>query len=123
MPEAFGSDGNPLNLIEGQWSDSGNGKRYSTAVDGSELGRMPMIDLETAKLAVKFGAQEHESWAMVDLDERRRRVIECLDLLRGQRDLIAKLLMWEIGKPLKLAQDDVDAASRAWNGTYSRSNR
>jgi len=94
MPEAFGSDGNPLNLIEGEWSDSGNGKRYSTAIDGSERGRMPMIDLETAKRAVKFGAHEHESWATVDLDERRRRVSECLDLLRGQRDLIAKLLMW-----------------------------
>lgn len=108
VPEAFGSDGNPLNLIQGEWGHPGHGKRYSTAVDGSELGRMPMIDLETAKIAVKSAGSEHESWAQVDLDERRRRVGECLDLLRGQRDLIARLLMWEIGKPLKLAEDDVD---------------
>ena len=108
VPEAFGYDGNPLNLIEGQWSHPGHGKRYATAVDGSELGRIPMIDLETAKRAVKFAANEHESWTRVDLDERRRRVSVCLDLLRAQRDLISHLLMWEIGKPLKLAQDDVD---------------
>ena len=108
VPEAFGSDGNPLNLIEGEWGTSGNGKRYSTAVDGSELGRIPMIDLETAKRAVRFAASEHELWARVDLDERRRRVSECLDLICGHRDLIANLLIWEIGKPLKLALDDVD---------------
>ena len=108
VPEAFGNDGNPLNLIEGQWSNPGHGKRYATAVDGSELGRIPMIDLDTAKRAVKFAANEHQSWSQVDLDERRRRVSDCLDLLCAHRELISRLLRWEIGKPLKLAQDDVD---------------
>ena len=67
-----------------------------------------MIDLDTAKRAVKFAANEHQSWSQVDLDERRRRVSDCLDLLCAHRELISRLLMWEIGKPLKLAQDDVD---------------
>lgn len=107
-PEAFGSDGNVLNLIEGDWGFPGHGKHFYTAVDGSDLGRMPMIDLETAKRAVRFAAQEHEQWANVSLDTRKARVAHCLDELRAQRDLIAHLLMWEIGKPLKLAQDDVD---------------
>ncbi|NJN17993.1 MAG: aldehyde dehydrogenase [Oscillochloris sp.] len=108
VPEAFRSDRQVLNLIEGNWGFPGHAKHYSTAVDGSELGRMPMIDLETAKRAVKFAAHEHEQWSQVDLDERRRRVSACLDLLREQRDLIAATLMWEIGKPRKLANDDVD---------------
>ena len=107
-PEAFGSDGNVLNLIEGDWGHSGHGKLFHTAVDGSELGRMPMIDLETAKKAVRFAAQEHGEWAQTSLDTRKARVAQCLDALRVHRDLIAHLLMWEIGKPLKLAQDDVD---------------
>lgn len=107
-PEAFGADAHVLNLIEGEWGFAGHGKHYSTAVDGSELGRMPMIDLDTAKRAVKFAAHEHELWSRVDLDERRRRVADCLAELRRHRDLIAHLLMWEIGKPLKLARDDVD---------------
>lgn len=107
-PEAFGADGEVLNLIEGDWGNPGHGKHYYTAVDGSELGRMPMLDLDTAKRAVKFAAGEHERWARVDLDERRRRVAECLEQLRAHRDLIARLLMWEIGKPYKLACDDVD---------------
>ncbi|HMQ33058.1 MAG TPA: aldehyde dehydrogenase family protein [Chloroflexaceae bacterium] len=107
-PEAFGSDGHVLNLIGGEWGHPGHGKHYATPVDGSELGRMPMLDLETAKGAVRFAAREHERWSRVDLDERRTRVAACLDGLRAHRDLIAHLLMWEIGKPLKLAQDDVD---------------
>ncbi|GAB4429188.1 MAG: aldehyde dehydrogenase family protein [Chloroflexi bacterium OHK40] len=107
-PEAFGADGHILNLIEGDWGYPGHGKHYSTAVDGSELGRMPMIDLDTAKRAVRFAAQEHEQWSRVDLDERRSRVTDCLEQLRAHRDLIAHLLMWEIGKPYKLACDDVD---------------
>lgn len=108
VPEAFDNNGNPLNLIGGQWGNPGHGKRYATAVDGSELGRIPMIDLDTAKRAVKFAANEYQSWTQVDLDERRRRVSICLDLLCAHRELISRLLMWEIGKPLKLAQDDVD---------------
>lgn len=108
VPEAFNSEGHVLNLIEGTWGWPGHGKHYSTPIDGTELGRMPMIDLETAKRAVRFAAREHETWARTDLDERRQRVRETVDNLRKHRDLIAYLLMWEIGKPYQLACDDVD---------------
>ena len=37
-----------------------------------------------------------------------RRVSEAVGLLREQREVIAGLLMWEIGKPWKLACDDID---------------
>ncbi len=108
IPEAFAANGDPLNLIEGAWGHPGHGKHYYTAVDGSELGRIPMLDLDTAKRAVRFAAQEHQQWSKVSLDTRKARVADCLEQLRTHRDLIASLLMWEIGKPLKLAQDDVD---------------
>jgi acyl-CoA reductase-like NAD-dependent aldehyde dehydrogenase len=107
-PEAFDSGGNVLNLIGGEWGAPGNGRHFHSPVDGSDLGRMPMIDLDVAKGAVRFAAAEHTTWSMVDLDERRRRVSACLDDLRAHRDLIAHLLMWEIGKPYKLACDDID---------------
>jgi acyl-CoA reductase-like NAD-dependent aldehyde dehydrogenase len=108
LPEAFNAEGNVLNLIEGEWGHAGHSKPFFTAVDGTLLGQMPMIDLDTAKRAVKFAAQEHERWANVDLDERRSRVRACVDEIKAQRELLASLLMWEIGKPYKLACDDVD---------------
>jgi len=108
VPEAFASDGRILNLIEGEWREPGFGRHYESAVDGRSLGRIPMIDLETARSAVKFAKSESMNWASVDLDERRRRVAECIGKLREQRELIALLLIWEIGKPYAQALTDID---------------
>ena len=47
-------------------------------------------------------------WAGVDLDERRTRVSDAVDALIEHRDLLALLLVWEIGKPWRLACADVD---------------
>lgn len=107
-PEAFGPDATVLNLIEGEWSNPGSGRHYESAIDGRSLGRIPMLDLESARSAVAFAKSEGLAWAAVDLDERRRRVSLCLDGLRAQRELIALLLIWEIGKPYAQALTDVD---------------
>jgi len=108
VPEAFDSGGHVLNLIEGEWGHPGHGKHYFSAVDGTTLGTMPMIGLETARRAVRFAAAEQEAWSRLDLDERRQRVRRCLDGLQTHRDLIARLLIWEIGKPYAQACIDVD---------------
>jgi len=108
IPEAFTSDGRALNLMEGEWQQPGFGKHYDSAVDGRSLGRIPMIDLDSARSAVKFARLEADAWAQNDLDERRRRVWECLEALRERRDLIARLLIWEIGKPFAQALTDID---------------
>jgi acyl-CoA reductase-like NAD-dependent aldehyde dehydrogenase len=51
---------------------------------------------------------EQLEWARVDLDERRRRVQQCLDEMKLNREILISLLMWEIGKPFKIAEADVD---------------
>src|SRR5205814_6645306 len=53
-------------------------------------------------------AAEHRDWAATPLSERRARVVAALDALTAQRDLLALLLVWEIGKPWRLACADVD---------------
>ena len=107
-PEAFTSDGHVLNLLEGEWSNPGSGRHYESAIDGRSLGQIPMLDLQTARSAVKFAKSEASDWAAVDLDERKRRVFLCLEGLREQRELIALLLVWEIGKPYAQALLDID---------------
>lgn len=108
VPEAFSGDGHALNLIEGEWGHPGHGKPAHSPVDGTPIGTLPMIDLDTAKRAVRFGAVEAREWARVDLDERRSRVSAALTALREHRELIGRLLMWEIGKPYAAAMTDVD---------------
>lgn len=106
--EAFAPENSVLNLLEGEWSHPGAGRHYESPVDGRSLGRIPMLDLDAARRAVKFAKSEAGAWATVDLDERRRRVALCLDGLRQHRELIALLLIWEIGKPYAQALTDID---------------
>ena len=49
-------------------------------------------------------------WAATPLAERKARVTAALDALTAHRDLLALLLVWEIGKPWRLACADVDRA-------------
>ena len=108
VPEAFGPAGDPLNLINGEWSQPGEGKPCRSSVDGSSLGRFPAIDLETARRAVRSAAMESRRWSRTNLDDRRQRVSATLERLKRARELLARLLVWEIGKPYAQALISVD---------------
>ena len=105
VPEAFGNGDRPLAR---DWGSPGKPRITGSPVDGRELTALPMLGLDEAFEAVRAAKAESAEWAAVDLDERRRRVTACLAALREHRDLLATLLIWEIGKPLKQAQTDVD---------------
>ncbi len=108
IPESFGSENRVLNLYEGDWKNPGFGRHYESSIDGRSLGPIPMLDLDAALSSVKFAKSEAAAWARVDLLERRRRVSESLGGLKQHRELIALLLMWEIGKPYAQALTDID---------------
>jgi acyl-CoA reductase-like NAD-dependent aldehyde dehydrogenase len=108
VPEAFNSEGRILNLIGQEWQDQGYERPYKTPNDGTVLGALPFISYEIARKAVQFAASEQVEWARVDLDERRCRIQQCLDEIKLNRELLISLLMWEIGKPFKIAEADVD---------------
>ena len=63
---------------------------------------------EEAEQAVAYAVGSTRTGAEVDLDERRARVPAAVDALTAHRDLLALLLVWEIGKPWRLACADVD---------------
>lgn len=103
IPEAFAPNGHVLNLIQGEWKTPGHGKLFLSPVDGSPLGHYPMADLEIGKEAVRFARGEFDRWAKTDLDTRKERITKCLSELRTHKDLLAYLLVWEIGKPFQQA--------------------
>ncbi|MGB7213521.1 MAG: aldehyde dehydrogenase family protein, partial [Gammaproteobacteria bacterium] len=106
-PEAF--DGNrPANLIDGQWRAVGAPRPVYTAVDGTMLTELLRVDADTAATAVRAAAAAHREWSRTTLAERKARVSAALDALTAERDLLALLLVWEIGKPWRLACADVD---------------
>ena len=108
-PEAFGQD-RLLNLVRGDWHAVGTPGSHTTPVDGTPIPGPPRVGVAEAAAAVDFAVAEHADWSRVPLDERRARVGAAVDALAAERDLLALLLVWEIGKPWRLACADVDRA-------------
>lgn len=106
-PEAFERD-RVRNLWGGDWHLAGNPTEATSPIDGSPIAGPPMLQLEQALQAVAAAAAEHKEWVKVDLDERRARVARCVDQLQAHRELLALLLVWEIGKPWRQALTSVD---------------
>ena len=71
-PEIFDHDGQFLNLFDGRWQERGTPRPFTSAVDGTLLGSLPMLDHDTALKAVVAAKKEAAHWAATDLDERRR---------------------------------------------------
>ncbi|WP_238436460.1 MULTISPECIES: aldehyde dehydrogenase family protein [unclassified Frankia] len=109
-PEAF-HDGRLLNLWGGSWRPTGVPLSSSVSpVDGRPIAGPPMIELGEAREAIGAALADHRAWRDVPLAERSARVAATVDALDAHRDTLAQLLVWEIGKPWRLARTDVDRA-------------
>ena len=81
-----------------------------------------MLDAAAARRAVEFAAREFSSWSKIDLNERKRRISECLAGLRENHELLTYLLMWEIGENLWTSPSLTSTgASQASSGTSKTS--
>jgi acyl-CoA reductase-like NAD-dependent aldehyde dehydrogenase len=112
-PEAFDNhDGTVTlrNLVEGAWQSTGRPSKLTTPVDGTRIASLARLDADGAHAAVRYAATAHRQWAATPIAERKERVVAALELLTANRDLLAMLLVWEIGKPWRLACADVDRA-------------
>ncbi|MFD9736851.1 aldehyde dehydrogenase family protein [Umezawaea sp. NPDC059074] len=106
-PEAFHDD-RLLNFYGGRWRREGLPSPATSPVDGSTIAGPPRLDAGSARAAVAAALDDHRAWAEVPLQERKARVTAALDDLETHRDLLSLLLVWEIGKPWRLATADVD---------------
>ena len=108
-PEAFTED-RVRNLWNGRWHADGRLLPCQSPVDGSPIAGLPRLDPDGAHQAVRASLDQHRAWRGVPLPERRARVTAALDALSAHRELLSLLLVWEIGKPWRLAEADVDRA-------------
>jgi acyl-CoA reductase-like NAD-dependent aldehyde dehydrogenase len=108
-PEAFEAD-RIRNLVGGEWQAIGESSEHVSPVDGRTIPGPPRVTRDQAETAVRHAATEHADWGKVDLDERKARITATVEEMRTHRDALALLLVWEIGKPWRLAGADVDRA-------------
>lgn len=108
-PEAFDDD-RVSNLWGGHWHRDGDPVPATSPVDGTRIAGPPMLSADQAAAAVRASVDRHREWGRVPLADRKARVSAALDALTEHRDLLSLLLVWEIGKPWRLATADVDRA-------------
>ncbi|GAA1104761.1 aldehyde dehydrogenase family protein [Nocardiopsis composta] len=108
-PEAFAAD-RARNRWGGSWRTDGEPRPAHSPVDGTEIAGPPLVGAAVAESAVRAAADEHRAWREVGLPERKARVRAAVQAWRQHRDTLALALVWEIGKPWRLACQDVDRA-------------
>ena len=106
-PEAF-ADHRLLNFWGGRWRMEGIPGETTSPLDGTIITSPPRLDAVDATRAVRASLNEHRTWSSAPLAERKARVVAALDELAEHRELLALLLIWEIGKTWKSALSDVD---------------
>ncbi|MGW0807442.1 aldehyde dehydrogenase family protein [Nonomuraea sp. NPDC002799] len=106
-PEAFHDD-RVLNHWGGVWHRDGRPVPAFSPLDGTAIAGLPRLDRAGAGRAVAGAAEEHRRWRHVPLAERKAMVSAAVESMAAHRDLLALLLVWEIGKPWKTACADVD---------------
>ncbi|MFI6389756.1 aldehyde dehydrogenase family protein [Nonomuraea sp. NPDC050540] len=107
-PEAFHDD-RVLNHWGGFWHRDGRPDNpVFSPIDGTAIAVPPRLDRSGAGRAVAGAESEHRQWRHVPVAERKARVTAAVEAMAGHRDLLAMLLVWEIGKPWKTACADVD---------------
>jgi len=106
-PEAF-AEGYLRNLWGGTWRDAGSPQASVSPIDGSKIVGPSMLPPAMAAEALSSTVVEHEEWAAVPLAERQARTRRAIAALDTHRDLLALLLVWEIGKPWAQSMESVD---------------
>lgn len=96
-PEAFHED-RLLNYWAGRWQRDGASMPVTSPVDGSTIAGPPRLGQNEAAAAVRATVDAHRSWRDVPPATRGAKVHAALDEMQQHRDLMALLLVWEIGK-------------------------
>ncbi|RKG85971.1 aldehyde dehydrogenase family protein [Corallococcus terminator] len=108
VPEAFDAQGRLLSPIAGRWARPPAWFNAVSPIDGSVLAELPLLGAGQVAAGVEQAAAEFAPWAARPLDDRAQAVMEAVAQLQTHRDLLVRLLAWDIGKTLPTAANDVD---------------
>lgn len=106
-PQAF-LEGRIANYWGKQWRDEGKPHPSVSPVDGSRIIGPSMLETDQAAVALDACVSSHFDWIKVPLAERKRRVLAAVEKMKEHRELLALLLVWEIGKPFSQSLVSVD---------------
>ncbi|MBE4747218.1 aldehyde dehydrogenase [Corallococcus sp. ZKHCc1 1396] len=108
IPEAFDAQGRLLSPIAGRWVRPPAWFNAVSPIDCSVLAELPLLGAAQVSAGVEQAAAELGPWAARPLEDRALAVTEAVAELLAHRDLLVRILAWDIGKTLPTACNDVD---------------
>ena len=100
-------------FIDGQWVDSVTGKRVEVENPSNEeiIGSIPDGNEEDAEIALASAQRAAAAWAAMPAVERGNLLIKLADLIKANRERLARILSIEMGKTYQLALGEVDVSA------------
>lgn len=100
------------NLIGGKWVTSSSGRTFTSLDPATEkpLGRFQLSNERDVNLAVKAAFKACQGWRDTPAPERGRILFRAAELLRKNKERLAKVETLEMGKVLNEARGDVQEA-------------
>ena len=97
------------NLVNGQWVASRSGQfiEITSPLDGRIVGQVPAVSQQEAGEILQLGKQMQAQWKNVPIHERAQILYQAAALLEQQADVLAQIIMLEIGKDKKGAHSEV----------------
>lgn len=96
-------------LVAGQWRTSKSGKsiKIVSPIDGETIGLVVSLTQEEAEGAVEAAREAQKGWKNTLIHERVEIILKAAQILGEQKEFLTSLLIREIGKPKKEAEDEV----------------
>ncbi|KAL4762598.1 aldehyde dehydrogenase family protein [Aspergillus foveolatus] len=108
----------PGNIINNQFVPSARTRHSTNPSTGEPLYEVPWATEEDVDRAVEHARTAFKSWSRLPFQERSRLLVAYADAVEAERAPLANLLVLEQGKPLSLAQTELDMSVQ-WLRTFA----
>ncbi|EKM59869.1 uncharacterized protein PHACADRAFT_250643 [Phanerochaete carnosa HHB-10118-sp] len=100
-------------LINGQWVDAEDGKKFSVTnpATSEELGQVADLGIAQTKQAIEAASAAFKTWSKTTSKERHDILMKFYYLMKAHHDDLSRLITLENGKPLKEAKGENDYSS------------
>lgn len=97
-------------LVGNAWVDAQSGKviEVINPANGTLVDTVPSLSKEEVDACVDYAEKMQKEWAKTSIVERCEIIAKFVELVRRDRDSLAKTLCLETGKPIKEAYNEID---------------
>ncbi|NOX71593.1 MAG: aldehyde dehydrogenase family protein, partial [Candidatus Micrarchaeota archaeon] len=101
-------------FIDGEWVESSSKNTFDVVnpADGNIIGRVQKATREDADAAIEAAYKSKKEMASLTGVERSKILRKAAELIHEHKDFLSEILSEEAGKPIKIAEGEIEAAAQ-----------